>query len=61
MSSAGIISINVSSPYPVWCEIYIDEERVGRIHHRSLADLLHATKQAMKEARLVLGNDTDEV
>jgi len=61
MSSAGRISINVSPPYPSWCEICIDGERVGCLHHKELADLKHAVEQAMKEARLMLKDDAGEV
>ena len=61
MSSAGRIAIVVWEPYPAWCEISIDGEKVAKLHHRELADLKYVTEQAMKKARLLLGTDRDEV
>lgn len=61
MSSAGKFEIIVSTPYPAWCHLFVDGAEVARFHHRDLADLEHATKQAMKEARHALGDDRDEV
>lgn len=61
MSSVGRIKIEVLAPYPAWCKVYIDEAYVGTLHHCELSDLKYATEQAMKEARLLLGDDKDEV
>ncbi len=61
MSSAGNIKFIVGTAYPAWCELYLDGRKVGQLHHSELADLLYVTKQAMKEARRVLGDDADEV
>lgn len=51
MSKAGIFEIRVTDPYPAWCEIFIEGQRVGSVSHKDLIDLRHAATKAMMEAR----------
>lgn len=51
MSSAGIFKIHVTDPYPAWCKIFIDGNRVASVSHKDLIDLRHAVTKAMMEAK----------
>jgi hypothetical protein len=61
VSKAGEFEIRVSGPYPAWCEIRYNGERLASIHHKELRDLRYAVDKAMREAKLKLGKDKGEV
>lgn len=61
MSSAGKISIELDGPYPVWARLVIGDKHVATLRHDDLADLEYAAGRAMKEARLRLRENADEV
>lgn len=50
MASAGNFEINVSGPYPCWCQIVYEGVTVATIHHNELSDLEYVAQKAMKEA-----------
>jgi len=63
MSSAGKITISVAKQgYPVWCDLYYNDERIANLHHCELSDLAYAARKAMREAEIALGDkDKHEV
>lgn len=58
---AGDFTIDVCAPYPVWCRLTYHGETLPSFSHKELSDLHHAVQVAMREARLLLGKDKDEV
>jgi len=60
-AKAGDFEIEVTGPYPAWCEIKYMGERICSIHHKELSDLRYAVEKAMQIARLKLGKDAAEV
>ena len=54
MSKAGYFEIEVSGPYPCWCELSYGGKRMMSLHHNELSDLEYVVKKAMQEARTKL-------
>lgn len=51
MSKAGEWEIEVSQPYPCWCQLKIDGNNVLRFTHKELRDLEYVVGRAIFEAR----------
>lgn len=60
MKTIGSFVIEVYRPYPVSCVIQTDKGKI-RFNHKDIADLKHAVNQIEKEAKLILGEDSNEV
>jgi hypothetical protein len=60
-AKAGGFEIEVTGPYPAWCDIKYGDQRISTIHHKELSDLRYAVEKAMQIARLKLGKDAAEV
>lgn len=60
-AKAGDFEIEVTGPYPAWCEIRYGAQRIGTIRHTELSDLRYAVEKAMQIARMKLGKDANEV
>lgn len=63
--TAGIFTLEITDPYPMWCEVKI-EGASRRFTHKDLRDLQHVTARAMAYARHTLdeprfGNAGSEV
>jgi len=52
--TVGRFSVEVSLPYPCWCQIYCDGGDVINFNHKDLADLEHLVKEMRKAATAML-------
>lgn len=62
MATAGKFELKVTGPYPVFASLLFEGEVVVfGIHHSELRDLQHVVETAMRDARVRLGKDADQV
>jgi len=61
MSNAGNFRIDVSGPYPCWCELSHGDKKLSTFLHSELSDLKYAVEKAMQEAALKSDRIAEEV